>query len=72
MLTDCGALLQGAGNKMNNESFLANLQSIVGPSGVVTDDETLDRYTREWRGKYLSGAIAAVCFVPTPRAGKES
>ena len=45
---------------MNNESFLANLQSIVGPSGVVTDDETLDRYTREWRGKYLSGAIAAV------------
>jgi FAD/FMN-containing dehydrogenase len=59
-MTDCGALLQGAGSRMTNEPFLASLRSIVGPTGVVTDSENLDRYTREWRGKYLSGAIAAV------------
>ncbi|MGB1159725.1 MAG: FAD-binding oxidoreductase [Alphaproteobacteria bacterium] len=45
---------------MDSADFLAELQAIVGEKGVVTEDVALDRYTREWRGKYLSGAIAAV------------
>ena len=45
---------------MDHAEFLAELQTIVGQKGVVTEDEALNRYTREWRGKYLSGAIAAV------------
>ncbi|MGA0235715.1 MAG: FAD-binding oxidoreductase [Alphaproteobacteria bacterium] len=45
---------------MDHTHFLAELQAIVGDTGVVTEELALERYTREWRGKYLSGAIAAV------------
>ena len=45
---------------MDLAPFLAELQSIVGRAGIVTEDADLERYTREWRGKFSSGAIAAV------------
>ena len=45
---------------MDLAPFLAELQSIVGRAGIVTEDADLERYTREWRGKFASGAIAAV------------
>lgn len=54
------ALQQDEGIRMDHTHFLAELQAIVGDTGVVTEELALERYTREWRGKYLSGAIAAV------------
>ncbi len=45
---------------MTNDPFLSHLEAVVGLSGLITDAERLAPYTREWRGKYLSGALAAV------------
>ena len=45
---------------MDHALFLDSLRAIVGEAGLVCDAEKLSRYTREWRGKFASGAIAAV------------
>lgn len=45
---------------MDQNQFMSALEAIVGQAGLVSDADSQSRYTRDWRGKYKSGALAVV------------
>lgn len=45
---------------MLTTDFIGQLMQVVDPSGVLTDGTEMLGYTRDWRGKFDSGALAVV------------
>lgn len=45
---------------MVNSEIVAGLRAIVGSANVVTQSDDLERYERDWRGRYRSTTICAV------------